>query len=237
MGWIIALMLVAGGNRTIESFEAAKELGAWLHAETFYCGCPLLAVGEATLRFDPEPCGYRARRPSARSKRVEWEHVVPASRLGSMFTSHRDGHRDCVQKDGRAYRGRRCALRVSPRYRRILADLYNLRPAIGELNQDRSDYPPARIPGEARAYGACDFEVHGSTVEPPEHRMGDVARTYIYMDLEYGPFLTDQERVLFARWNLLDPVDAAECLWARSVAVEQGNRNNVVEQRCAERGL
>ncbi len=227
----LLLMLLACGNQTIGSFSTAKRRAANLpFTETFYCGCPLVEGS-----FDPGPCGYRPRRHNVRAQRVEWEHVVPASRLGQMFVEYRDGDGRCV-RDGRPYRGRTCTEKVNERYRRILADLYNLRPTIGELNADRRALAFGEVEGEPRVYGSCDFEV-AKVVEPPVDRRGDIARTYLYMGLTYGLLLSDEERGRFLAWDAQDPVDAAECQWARGVAAVQHNINTVVDQRCRERRI
>jgi endonuclease I len=37
------------------------------------------------------------------------------------------------------------------------ADLYNMQPAIGEINRLRSNYSMEMIPGDKREFGACDL--------------------------------------------------------------------------------
>ena len=54
---------------------------------------------------------------------------------------------DMSQK-GKRYKGRRCASKVSLEFRLMEADLYNVQPAIGEVNGRRSNYSMAIIPGE-----------------------------------------------------------------------------------------
>ena len=44
-------------------------------------------------------------------------------------------------------------------FRYMEADLYNLQPAIGEVNGLRSNYSMEMIPGEKREFGACDVEI------------------------------------------------------------------------------
>ena len=46
------------------------------------------------------------------------------------------------------------------------ADLYNLQPAIGEVNGLRSNYQIAIIKGEPREFGKCDIEIQNKKVEP-----------------------------------------------------------------------
>ena len=46
------------------------------------------------------------------------------------------------------------------------ADMYNLYPAIGEVNGRRSNYSMAIIKGEKREFGKCDVEIKSRKIEP-----------------------------------------------------------------------
>lgn len=217
----------ADGNHTISSFEASKRRLPDLfagHEETFYCGCSY--NGD---EVDLESCGYVPRKNEDRARRIEWEHVVPAQAFGQSFASWRDGHPDCVDSKGEPYKGRRCAEKVDEDFRRMEADLYNLRPAIGEVNGDRSNFTPAMLEGEPREYGKCDVEIDFSAdkFEPRPKVRGDIARTYLYMDWAYPRrgVISSKNRKLFEAWAKEDPADAAEKDWARRVQKVQGNRN------------
>ena len=48
------------------------------------------------------------------------------------------------------------------------ADMFNLYPAIGEVNGRRSNYSMAIIKGEKREFGKCDVEIKNKKVEPKE---------------------------------------------------------------------
>jgi deoxyribonuclease-1 len=63
--------------------------------------------------------------------------------------------------------------------------MYNLVPAIGEINGLRSNYSYAMIPGEKRKFGKCDMEIEGRKSEPPPDKRGNIARTYSYTDWAY----------------------------------------------------
>ena len=52
------------------------------------------------------------------------------------------------------------------------ADMYNLYPAIGEVNGRRSNYSMAIIKGEKREFGKCDVEIKNHKVEPKESIRG-----------------------------------------------------------------
>lgn len=108
------------------------------------------------------------------------------------------------------------------------ADLQNLRPALGELNGDRSDRPYGELEAEDREYGDCDFEVRGSLAEPNEGIRGDAARTYLYFERVWNMRLTSDERALYDDWSTHDPPDAWGIERDRRIAQVQGVGNPFV---------
>jgi deoxyribonuclease I len=224
-------------NVKILTFTTAKRQARALHhtaPRTFYCGCTYSPQGV----IDWASCGYVPRRPSTRAKRLEWEHVVPAEAFGQSFASWREGHPTCTTRHGKAFRGRACARKVSDEFRRMEADLYNLVPAIGEINARRQNYSMAMLPGEARDFGRCDVEIANRKIEPRPEIRGDIARIYFYMDAAYPGHgvISRKNRALFSAWDKADPVDAAECQRARRIANAQGNTNPFVDQPCQRAG-
>lgn len=168
-----------------------------------YCGC---AFDPATRAVEPAACGFDPDKPwgddSSRGARIEWEHVVPAARM--------------VQALGCASRS---ACRANEAFRLAESDPYNLLPALGSLNARRSNHPYAEIPGEARAYGRCDFELRDARVEPPEEIKGDVARISLYYAQRYALPFSDTELQQFQAWSAQDPVSETEryrAAWIRS---------------------
>jgi len=94
-----------------------------------------------------------------RAKRIEWEHIVPASQFGRTFDSWETqtsfGCRlpSFMQKlffKCEKVSGRENARRESRAYRLMESDMYNLAPAIGLINQRRNNYPYRIIPGEKK---------------------------------------------------------------------------------------
>ncbi|MCP5499782.1 MAG: endonuclease [Leptospiraceae bacterium] len=226
------------GNTKIYSFNRSKNLLMKIyekHRITFYCGCKFYE----DKRVDPEECGYVPKKSSnKRSRNIEWEHVVAAENFGRSFKEWREGHPNCVSKE-KPYKGRRCASKVSEEFRRMEADMHNLHPAIGELNQYRSNYMYNMIPGEEREFGKCDFEVKGKIAEPMPSIYGNIARTFMYMDKAYPRrgIISGSNRKLFEAWNRMDPVDKWECERARLIKEIQGNENSIVEEACKKAGL
>lgn len=192
----------------------------------FYSGCKFhFARGQeqrfATLEPDLDSCGYQVRKRKFRARRIEWEHVVPASWFG------RD--RSCW-----AHGGRKNCRRYDKWFRLAEADMHNLVPAIGELNADRSNYRFGEIDGEERRYGAVDFEVDRSrrVVEPRPEVRGDIARIAWYMRDTWGVSFSREQMRLFEQWNEADAVSAWECERNRRIKAIQGNGNPYVERDC-----
>lgn len=193
------------------SFSKAKRVISKIysdHQTTFYCGCDYQKI-EGKLRTDLDSCGYTPRKNANRAARVEWEHVVPAWWIGHQ--------RQCWQEGGRKH-----CRKTDPVFKRAEADLYNLVPAIGEANGDRSNYRFGMLEGEKRVYGACDFEVNFKqrVAEPAPSVRGDIARTYFYMSDTYNIRLSKQQRRLFEIWDRQDPEDEWERVRKQRIAEE-----------------
>jgi len=219
-------------NTQITSFSKSKKLLLKLYKDnpvTLYCGCSY--KGKKPYLSS---CGYIPKKNNKRANRIEWEHVVPAHAFGQSFSEWRNGHHKCVKKNGKKFKGRKCAEKMNEEYRRMQADMYNLYPAIGEVNGRRSNYSMAIIEGEKREFGECDVEIKSRKVEPREKIRGEIARTYLYMDSVYPGrgIISKKNRKLFDAWNKSDPVDEWECERAKRIEKIQGNRNEVVMVEC-----
>ena len=233
---LISLILLSSQafsqNTQITSFSKSKKLLRKLYKDnpvTLYCGCSYKGK-----KPNLSSCGYIPKKNNKRANRIEWEHVVPVHVFGQSFSEWRDGHPKCVLENGTKFKGRKCTEKVSEEYRRMQAEMFNLYPAIGELNGRRSNYSMAIIKGEKREFGKCDVEIKNKKVEPRESIRGEIARTYIYMDSVYPGrgIISKKNRKLFDAWNKSDPVDQWECERARRIEKIQGNRNDVVMVNC-----
>lgn len=253
LGWILILLIIANftffltlsasakpmpakaieGNQTVSTFSSAKKLISKVYKKlgekTFYCGCKYT---EKTI--EAKSCGYTPRmthtkkgKVNTRAHRVEWEHIVPAHAFGQSFDGWRNksDHSECKGKSSRS-----CARKVHAEFRMMEADLYNLVPAIGELNADRSNKSMAMLSGESRNYGSCDFEVDSTKVEPTDSIRGDVARVYMYMDAAYPGrgVISKKNHKLFESWSKSDPVSQEELARAKLIMEIQKNCNPFV---------
>jgi len=115
------------------------------------------------------------------------------------------------------------------------SDLYNLAPAIGEINGLRSNYSFALIPGENREFGTCDMEIENRKAEPRPKVSGDIARIYFYINWAYPGHgsISKKNRKLFKAWDKEDPVDAWEFERSKRIEGIQRNENPFVKKVCA----
>ena len=220
-------------NQTINNFSKSKKILLKIHKNnpyTFYCGCSY-----KNKIPNLSSCGYKIFKNNKRAKRIEFEHIVPASRFGKKFESWKNGSLKCI-KNGKKFKGRKCARKISKKFRLMEADLYNLQPTVGEINQRRQNFKMSIIPGEKRNYGKCDFEVQNRFVEPSPNIRGDIARTYFYMAKNYSNYikLEKSELSLFLKWNEADPVDEWECKKSKLIENYQKNINKFIVQGCKE---
>ncbi len=209
----------------IRNFSHAKDLLREVYREhptSFYCGCDFHYEGKKLVP-DLNGCGYQIRKETqrVRAERIEWEHVVPASTLGSELACWQDGGRKGCRGD--------------EDFHTLEADLHNLAPAIGEVNGDRSNYQFGYWHTDLGAfYGTCEMKVDfkGRQAHPPQRSRGAIARTYLYMQDRYNIQLSQREQELFQSWNDAFAPDAWECTRNEQLTRLQGNDNPFVTQAC-----
>ena len=163
----------AAGNVWNDSFNKAKKTLEWQvydHRITLYCGAAFDEKKDVAL-----PEGFTAPKHEKRAGKIEWEHVVPAENFGRAFPEWREGDAQCVDKRGKAFRGRKCAERVNREYRLMQSDMYNLYPAIGAVNALRQNYNFQMLPGEEPDFGSCGMKIADRRAEPPIRARGQIA--------------------------------------------------------------
>jgi len=223
---------LAGGNFTNDSFNKSKKLLMKINAEhpyTIYCGVKFDQKKNLELPDGMVASVYKTR------KKLEFEHVVPAQNLGRAFDEWRNGHPQCVDRKGNAFKGRNCAEKMNKEYRYMAADMFNLQPSWGAVNAARQNYNFTMLPSTPSSFGACDFRVDSKDrkVQPPEISRGIIARTYMYMDSVYPKFQMSKQQVqLMNAWDKQYPVKANECRVAKEISAIQGNMNEIVRSRC-----
>ncbi len=234
---VLSTSVWAQGNTHNDSFNKAKRMLEqqvyYDHRVTFYCEASFDAKKKVTL-----PAGFVTEKFKDRAERLEWEHVVPAENFGRTFLEWREGHPDCVNKGGKAFKGRKCAEKVNNEYRFMQSDMYNLYPAIGAVNAARQNYRFQELPGVQSDFGSCAMKIDNRRVEPPENARGPIARTYLYMQEAYPRFrLSRSQQNLMQAWNKQYPVDQWECTRAKRIEAIQGNENRFVKEPCLQAKL
>ncbi len=219
-------------NQEIQSFSKAKKLLENQvynnHRTTLYCG----ATFDAKKKVTP-PKGFTTTKYVKRSKKIEWEHVVPAENFGRTFSEWRDGNKQCINSKGKSFKGRRCAEKVNAEYRYMQADMFNLYPAIGAVNALRSNYNFIMLPNAKSDFGRCAMKIDNRKAEPPVSARGRIARTYLYMEGAYKRYsMSKSQRQLMNAWDKMYPVDAWECARAKKITSLQKSQNDVIKKRC-----
>jgi deoxyribonuclease-1 len=219
-------------NKVFKNFSSAKKaIYKNLDArKTFYCNCSF----DSKNIVDIKNCGYTPRKDTKRANRVEMEHVVPASKLCGKTREWAEGSPKCVNSKGKNYKGRECASKHNESCRAAYNDLHNLRPAIGEVNNDRQDFSFGEVSGKKSPYGACHFVIHNKIADPPDNIQGDIARIYLHMNQSYPELeiLSDEEISFFRKWSINDPVTKEECLYNNKLLNLQKTTNHFVQNEC-----
>ena len=234
---LVPALALAAGNTTNDSFSQAKRMLERQvyhdHRVTLYCGAEFNAQKRVTL-----PAGFTTPAHEKRATKIEWEHAVPAENFGRAFPEWRDGHPECVNRNGKPFKGRRCAEKINMEYRHMQADMYNLFPAIGAVNAVRSNKQYSALPSSESAFGSCPAKVDGNRFEPPDRAKGQVARSALYMAASYPKYrLSRQQQQLVEAWDKMCPVDAWECTRVKRIEKLQGNENARVKEPCQQAGL
>jgi len=202
-----------------------------LSRNTFYCGCDY----SSDKKVDAWSCGFKNNwKYISRSKKIEWEHIVPAEAFWHSFKEWRDWDSQCVDSKWKSFKWRNCASKVNTEYRYMQADMYNLVPAIWSINALRSNYSYAMIEWEERQFWTCNMEIKDRKAEPREEIQWDIARVYMYMDSAYPGkwIISNKNRKLFESWDKLDPVSDVECKRYKLIKSIQWNENNILKNKC-----
>lgn len=215
-------------NPKIASIYNANKIANIIHAKhqhTFYCNC--FYQGKS---IDLNSCGYKVQKNLKRAKRLEWEHIVPVSRLAKDLacwnTAICCNTRFC-------YKRRACCEKIDLDFIKMATDLHNIVPEIGELNAIRSNYNFAELPHiNFEQFGGCKFKVDRKNrkVEAYRNVKGIVARTYLYMNDFYNLNLSPDEIKLFAKWNDKYPPSVWETNWNKQVYDIQGTNNKYISK-------
>lgn len=226
---LLASVISPGPAFAFKSYQAVKQaLYEQVFAETkktLYCACSF----DKNRKLDHGACGYRSPGGGERARRVEVEHVVPASWIGGERACWRK--KICRNNKGHYFKGRKCCLKTDAAFRLAYQDLHNLWPTVGEVNDRRRNYSFGLIDGEKRHFGLCDMEIDQSArlAEPRPEVRGDVARINLYMARRHHIHLSADQRHLFEIWHRADPPDEAERRRNELIGKLQGTTNPYID--------
>jgi deoxyribonuclease-1 len=184
------------------NFLEAKHILMLLYQEnpeTFYCDCHFTAQGIIDRRGTSVPTNL-----SEDLLVLEWEHIVPASLLGHEL--------ECWSGAQCSYPGRSCCQKKSEQFQLREANLYNLVPSIRFANRYRSNFKPGLIKNKKNAVRVCHLWIDkkNKIIEPDDKLKGFIARTYLKLHELYHFKLSEHDRKLFKKWNVLFPADQWE---------------------------
>jgi deoxyribonuclease-1 len=204
------------------NFQAAKKIAREVfksHPSTLYCGCKF----DSSFKIDLTSCHMESAEKFKRAHVVEWEHIMPAENFGKHLQCWRE--KICARK-GKRYKGRKCCERMDSTFQHAEAELYNLWPAVGLVNQVRSNFRFSAFEHKGDLFG-CDFTVekHLRKVEPADSAKGIVARANLFMSYKYNINLSDAQKQLFAAWNKAYPASIWEKEWAHTIEQIEGYPN------------
>jgi len=209
-------------------FEEAKRAAVQIfahHPFSFYCGCRFNEAGQ----IQAQTCGYQPTSWNARTFKIEWEHIVPAKRLGEGLACWTQ--KICKTRAGESYKGRACCRHQSRTFQEREADLHNLVPAIGLLNQARGTLSFGEVDASIPDFMGCPLKIDRAKqlVEPAPQIRGTIARAYLYMQDYHGITLPPEEHTRYQQWHGRHPPDRWEIKWNSLVQAIQGNNNPYIK--------
>lgn len=211
---LIMICFIPLSNLNANSFSKTKKILLkkvyFDNQYTFYCGNPYeikrIDGREKTVIIKDKKY-FTSRNDSffsfwnddnPRAKVVEWEHVMPVEYFAKDLPCWKDGGRKACSKD--------------KTFKIMESDMMNLVPAIGEINNDRSNFRfEDKLPKKGQ-YGKCEFEVDfkNKIAYPKKEIRGDIARIYLYMSKTYNIKLSIEDRKMFKKWDEEDPISEWE---------------------------
>ena len=218
-------------SATYNSFSKAKKvMYSKVYSNqgiTFYTNCEW-----SKKKVDLASCGLENAFPKKhmkRASRTEAEHIIPASwmlkknKADRLCVAESKSHKDSPRKYCQKH---------DVEFRNAHNDLVNLRPAVGQINAERSNKPFAEVlsgskPSTFRGNGK-EFKVSSRVAVPDASIRGDIARVAFYMRDTYGVTYSKRQAAIFKEWDKQDAVSEAEILLNKQIKKVQGVGNHYV---------
>ena len=154
--------------------------------ETLYCGCSY----NNNHKIDHKSCSMTPTQNLERAGRTEIEHMAPMNNVTAQFKCGREAL--CTDSKGKKFKGRKCCQRISPKYRAIESELYNLWPSVGSTNQARGSYRFGEFNSvsnnDISSFDGCPIRINrkDKIVEPRDEAKGIVARANLFMETKHN---------------------------------------------------
>lgn len=161
-------------------------------------------------------CGYRFERDRKikQSKSVTIEHIYPTVKMMEQLGC---GSRMQCRDSGNKL------------FARMEADMHNLYPVWHALVIYRNGSQFGDVQGEEWRFEDCDIEWQGGIIEPRPLARGNIARSLLYMHMQYGLQLESNMIKMLGRWNKEDPPSNQEIDRNDIIESIQGMRNPYID--------
>jgi len=120
--------------------------------------------------------------------------------------------------------------KTNNRFNFATADLHNMYPALRNVNSSRGNSLYGIIHGENWRYEGCDIERAKNVTEPREIARGNLARSILYMSLEYELPIPEKMVTIIQEWNETDPPSLHELRRNRDIKMIQGTSNPYIQK-------
>lgn len=161
-------------------------------------------------------CGFRfkEREQTVTGAPIKIEHIFSAA--GMLKHAGCDSRMQCREQ-------------TNELFIRMEADMHNMYPVIQAIITPVNNPSYGDIAGEDWKFDDCDYEKSGSTMEPRPVARGNVARSMLYMHLQYGVRLDQKLLDTLLVWNREDPPSRQEKLRNDKIEILQGRRNPYID--------
>lgn len=231
--WLIFTIFSVSYAVAPKNFKMAKRAAKKIfsdHRITLYCFCDYSKGG----KIDHKSCSMKPTKSLKRAHRLEFEHIMPMSNVTKQFEC---GTKPiCKRQNGTTFMGRECCRKISPKYRRIEGELFNLYPVVGSVNEARANYRYTDFgvlnKKEKYNFDGCRVIVDHKNrqFEPPDEVKGLVARANLFMSKKHGISLSGAQRKLFKAWNKKYPPTAWEIEWEKRVFKVTNYHNDFIRK-------
>ena len=107
--------------------------------------------------------------------------------------------------------------------------MHNLYPEWSDLVVYRSGREFGNVPGHESRIEGCEFEWDAKMVEPRNISKGNVARSILYMNLQYKLPVPAGMMATMKAWNRADPPSEQEKVRNERIEKLQGRRNPYID--------